>query len=430
MDNNGLYVSKSSMKVIVWIVSLVFWFAFTKNAAATSVDFSGFATLTAGYNSSDEIGFSPNFRNEHHTGWSLSRDSSLGGQVNIGFSSQWDAVGQVVLQDRQVSEAQNYLELAFLRYRPSRNWSIRAGRMNGDLYLLSEYPYVSNAYLWVRPPHEFYSYASSVVNFDGVDLEFSERIYDGFLRVKLAVGESSPPFERYDIENEITFGNLLTLSASYQKGPLIVRGSHTRADVANYQGGVLDDLVNGLDSISPFIWPNASNLSSDLDFNNKKSEFSAFGLAYDSDNWIIQSEVGLTSSDWLIVSSTLGSYISVGYKYDDVTLFSSIARSKVTGDDFEMGDVFLSDNLPPEVGGAVSQLQGAVTFIVNDSLNNQKSIGFGAKWYATPSLTVKAQFDHFTIYPFGGVSWNYQNLTEAGNKQHVNIFSVSASVVF
>ncbi|XQF91864.1 hypothetical protein ACOBV9_09245 [Pseudoalteromonas espejiana] len=87
---------------------------------------------------------------------------------------------QVVIQDHAYKSFDNFLELAFVRYRPTRHWAIRAGRLNSDLYLLSEYPYVGYAYLWVRPPHSYYSFANIASNFDGVDVEYSKAINDGF----------------------------------------------------------------------------------------------------------------------------------------------------------------------------------------------------------------------------------------------------------
>ena len=111
------------------------------------VEFSGFASLALSYSDDPDIAFSPNYLNIDDTGWSATRDSILCGQASITLAKNWDSVVQFVLEDHANTDFENYLELAFLRYRPSRNWAIRAGRLNSDLYLLSEYPHVGYAYL-------------------------------------------------------------------------------------------------------------------------------------------------------------------------------------------------------------------------------------------------------------------------------------------
>ncbi|KKN63649.1 hypothetical protein LCGC14_0499530 [marine sediment metagenome] len=162
------------------------------------VQFSGFASLTLSYTDDSDIAFASNYLNENDTGFSATRDSILGGQANISLSKNWDSVVQVVLQDHTFKSLDNFLELAFVRYRPSRHWAIRAGRLNSDLYLLSEYPYVGYAYLWIRPPHEYYSFANIAGNYDGVDIEYSKAINEGFLRLKLAYGSSTAKLQAYN----------------------------------------------------------------------------------------------------------------------------------------------------------------------------------------------------------------------------------------
>ena len=91
------------------------------------VQFSGFASLTLSYTDDADIGFASNYLNENGTGFSATRDSILGGQANITLAKNWDSVFQVVLQDHAHKELDNFIELAFARYRPSRHWAIRAG---------------------------------------------------------------------------------------------------------------------------------------------------------------------------------------------------------------------------------------------------------------------------------------------------------------
>jgi hypothetical protein len=398
--------------------------------ASPKVDVSGFATVTAGYNSSDSIGFSPNYLNDTQTSWSLSRDSNLGLQLNTDISQQFDAVVQVVLQDRLINDFENYVELAFLRYRPARNWSIRAGRMNSDLYLLSEYPSVGNAYLWVRPPQEFYSFASINANFDGLDIEFSKNVQDGFFRVKLALGKATPKLTASGVASEIEFTDLVTLSASYQIGNMTLRGSHSSVRINEYRLAGFSEFVTALSAIPDVFWPNASELAIGLSAGGKNAQYSALGFIFENDTIVMHTELGLSSSDWLLVPDTLTGYFSLGYKLDNITLYSSFSGVRLNEAKVDFGEVFIPSTLPQESQQLILGLNETLVSILPNTVSHQNSISVGAKWFTTESVTLKAQIDHFKIFPYGGALWEYSDISQKAYEQSINVFSLSISTVF
>ncbi len=115
------------------------------HSAVAEVTFNGFATIAVTTHSNDDLLYRSNLVNRPRTSPSLAPDSVLGGQVNYYINDKWDAVTQVVLQDRGDTAASNYLEMAFLRYRPTRHWSFKLGRVNSNLYMLSEFKPVGYA---------------------------------------------------------------------------------------------------------------------------------------------------------------------------------------------------------------------------------------------------------------------------------------------
>lgn len=251
------------MRIIGFIIIVLMAISATDRSYANDIDvqFSGFASFALSYTDDSDIGFASNYSNVNKSGFSATRDSILGGQANIYLSNNWDSVVQIVIQDHAFKSFDNFLELAFVRYRPSRNWAIRAGRLNSDLYLLSEYPYVGYAYLWVRPPHSYYSFANIAGNFDGIDVEYSKAINDGFLRLKLAYGGSTAKIKAYNDDFFIDFDNLTTLSATYSLDAWTMRFSLSRSGFGDYKLTALDEFISSLDSVPQSIWPQAQTIS-------------------------------------------------------------------------------------------------------------------------------------------------------------------------
>jgi hypothetical protein len=399
-------------------------------ANEVKAEFSGFASLAVSYSDDPEIEFSSNYLNNSEAGWSIARDSILGGQANISLNKNWDSVFQMVLQDRAYEGIDNYLELAFLRFRPTRNWAIRAGRMNSDLYLLSEYPYVSFAYLWVRPPHDYYSFASAGGRYDGADIEYSQALADGFLRVKLAAGQTTTKLKSDNNDFFIQFDNLLSLSANYAVNEWILRFSVSRGDIASYNLDTLKQFAQALKSVPNFIWPQAVNLAEGLEGQGHKISYAAFGLTYDSDNWLIQSEVGISETKWLVAPSNINAYLSAGYRIDDVTLYSGISLSKNRHDVTDIIEPQFPSGTPEQISLPIQQLAAITKSVVERPVVNQHSFNIGVKWHYSDSLVIKAQIDHFVIEPLGGGLWGINDPADVDKGHQINVFSLSSSVVF
>lgn len=393
-------------------------------------EFSGFASLAISYSDDPEFGFSSSYLNESKAGWSVARDSILGGQANISIAKNWDSVVQVVLQDRAYQEFNNFVELVFIRYRPTRNWAIRAGRLNSDLYLLSEYPYVGYAYLWARPPHEYYSYASAGGRYEGADVEYNQALLNGFLRVKLAVGETTAKLQSDSDIFFIDFNNLITLSSTYSINEWTIRFSASQTSLGSYEFGELSDFIDILNTIPPQLWPQANEFAADLDTQNKKVTYYAFGLTYDSENWLIQSELGVSNSQWLVAPPNLSAYISVGYRFDEFTLYSSLSvaenhdeRKIVTQPDFPAG-------MPVGITGPIQQIVNITQNAIDRPRVHQHSVNIGVKWYFSEKIVIKAQIDHFAIQTFGGGLWNISTPQDVAKSHDINVFTLSSSVVF
>lgn len=395
-----------------------------------TLEFSGFASVALSYSDDDDIGFRSNYLNNSETAWSVKRDSILGGQVNVGLSASWDAVVQAVYQDRQNKVFDNFLELAFLRYRPNRNWGLRAGRLNSDLYLLSEYPSVAYAYLWARPPHEFYSFASTLGHFDGADIEYKRDIADGFLRVKLAGGRAIPKLGQGDNEFSVTFDDLYTLSAVYVNNNWTFRASSSSLNISEFSSATYNYLISSLLTIPADLWPQASSLARGLDANFHSVTYQAVGLSYENNDWTVQSEIATANSNWLLLPSNVTAYLSVAYRLNDFSYYGGISFVK-NKESLPLIDLpTLPDYLPPETQQGLLQLAGTMETVLQRTTAHQHSLNVGAKWYISEKIAIKAQLDHFIVQAAGGGLWDIDTKEQIESKHTINLFSLSASMVF
>src|SRR5574343_972717 len=126
------------------------------SALAFDLAWSGFGTV--GYAQSDQPVNYQRFIDEKG---SFKRDSVLGAQVDARFSQQWGATVQVKAapSDHSDSQWQASLAWAFVSWRPSDDWLIRAGKLRLPFMLNTENADVGATYDFVRLPQEVYSIA-------------------------------------------------------------------------------------------------------------------------------------------------------------------------------------------------------------------------------------------------------------------------------
>lgn len=128
---------------------------------ALAVDFSLSGYGTIGYAQSDQENAYQRFIDENG---SFKRDTLLGAQLSASFNPEWSATVQAKLasaadSDRDVKAT---LSWAFLSYRPTDDWLLRAGKLRIPFYLHSENADVGTTFTPARLPIEVYSTAATV----------------------------------------------------------------------------------------------------------------------------------------------------------------------------------------------------------------------------------------------------------------------------
>ena len=142
---------------------------------AAEYTFTGYAT--AGYAQSDK---SYSYQRYINNSGTFKSDSVLGLQADARFTQEWGATVQAKLVPA-IDDDHRWKPLiswAFLSYRPSNDWLIRAGKFRVPVFLNSEEIDVGATYTPVRFPKELYSVSPSL-NGTGVSFvktwEFADR---------------------------------------------------------------------------------------------------------------------------------------------------------------------------------------------------------------------------------------------------------------
>ncbi|MEP1551390.1 MAG: hypothetical protein ABJJ44_16745 [Paraglaciecola sp.] len=417
------------MKYLLWLGCTALYLS-SSLVSATKANFSGFATIGATYSDNRNLELTTDFLNKSDSGFTFLNESKIGFQTNLTLADKWDAVGQVVLQDRNHKTFNEFIELAFIRYRPNRNWSLRAGRVNSDLYLLSDYPYVGYAYLWSRPPNEFYSIASPANNFDGVDLEYKNHIANGFFRFRLGYGQTSPELQGVGSRFGFTSKDLVLLSASYQLNNWLIRLTHSHSNFDDLRAPELSEAQLILEQAPDGIWPAKVELLDKFDISGKSSSYDALGISYESQSWLFYSEGGISKNDWLPFSSSTSGYATLGYIQEQTTYFMSLSTIKNSDRIPTYSSPVFDASTPAELAAYLYAVSDAVTTILDSITARQTTISAGAKLDLPSSMNIKLQLDHTNISPKGYGLWNTTAPEILTTRDKVNTLSLSFNVLF
>ena len=400
------------------------------HSALAEVTFNGFATVAVTTHSNDDIQYRSSLVNRPRTSLSLAPDSVLGGQVNYYVNDRWDAVAQVVLQDRADTAASNYLEMAFLRYRPTRHWSFKLGRVNSNLYMLSEYKPVGYAQIWARPPLEFYSNASVVSSVDGLEVVHSQDVGEGFLELGLIVGQTQPRLKGSSGKLRANFKELVSLSARYSWKEWQFKSTYASGTVDNPQIPQFDVFTQAVNSVPSQLLPQQEELLTRFSGEGDRIKYLAGGVKYDGERWNVQGEVGSVDVDWLLFTSLRFGYLSVGYYMDEFTPFVSVSGAQSKDMDFRFSTPDIPPGTPPELAAGIVGLIAGSNATITDLLVDQYSLSAGVNWHFYPSWVAKAQLDHIRMdNPGTGLFGNNALIDDVG-EERMNVFTLSVSTVF
>lgn len=385
---------------------------------------SGFGSLGAVYSSGDNY-FQRDLTqpNTFADDWSWKVDSLLGVQFDAALQPKISATAQLVLKERADNNFAESLDWAFLRYRPNQEWMLRAGRLGLDVYLLSDYRNVGFAYLWARPPTEFYG-PLVLTDFDGADASYSRRMEGGTLRFKL-FGGASKPIVAYSTDDNLTldfrpvWGASLAFESERWRTQLAFVRVRFESEIA-----AAEELLAALrnPALAP-AWAEAAALADELKAEGKHLGFYSAGIAYDDSRWVIQSELGYLRSEWAALRSIVSAYVSSGRRFDAVTPYIVLAIARPVGDTVGVP--------PPAVSGdpTIDTVYGGAQVYANSIQVDQHTLSLGSRWDVRQNVAVKLQWDRTWIEDGGGALWFSKPGTDSGDKTS-DLFSLNVNFLF
>lgn len=306
---------------------------------------------------------------------SFKTDSMLGVQFDLrpqpGLGATVQVVSRLTAEDDYAPE----LTMAYLKFSPADNVSVRLGRMLLETYLQGDSAEIGYANLQIRQPVIYYPRG-----FDGVDAEATQPVGAGVLRFKGAAGW--------------THGKLFSGGEVYDTGGSRNWGGGVEYAWNGWTGRVYADrleLDDELASLRPgaalpsalALAPNGARILDRLSMEGRALTLRSLALAYDSGP--LQGSVSystIASSHWPTRHIL---YASAGYRIGQVTPYASYAA-------YRSPRGIVPTGLPSGAGfdavnRAASVAQGAIML-------NQSDFTFGARYDFAGSMALKFLVDH------------------------------------
>lgn len=362
------------------------------------------------------------YPSDKQTSWDT--DSRLGLQAHYEVSPRLELVSQVVLKRRlHDSKPLESLEWLFASYKPTGDVTLRVGRTNPDMFLLSDYRNVGVAYPWVRPNLEIYS-ALPLYTIDGADASYVWTHADTRWRAKTFVGNvnarATLAYSPEQLNFKLKPGGGLILTR--ESGGLLIRsivfGARMSVDVSERTRAAGEVLRQLRASGDPTVAGQASELYRRLGLETDTALFAEVGVSYELDGWLWSAEyakVRLSTG----TRNAQSAYVSVGRRLGDFTLFGMMGRS--------VSDLPIQET--PDWSGIGPQAQNLANSIVtsiNSSRARQTSLTLGTRWDFHQQMALKVQWDHFWISRAGSSLWVGSSLEPA----RPDVFSASLDFTF
>ena len=354
---------------------------------------------------------------------SWKQDSMLGLQLDVNLKSNFGAHLQLVFQDRANNNLDNHIEWAYLHWTPTPAFTVRAGRLGTDFYMLSDYRNVSYAYLWQRPPPEFYAPVLPQ-NVDGLDASYSWQLPSGKITFKAFGGAS---------DLEITTNEDQPNSTAKMK-PLY--GASLNFETLNwrialgYSQTTFDSCLESLAAlIDPLesamigaIWQQAPALARDLSTKDRDMRFYSLGVAYDKDDWVLQAEIGYLDSEWKLLPSIKSAYLSIGRHCGDWTPYVLLSRAVSEAQDINV--------TPPPSGFGLEPIYENILMALEQFPTEQTTLSLGTRIDIGAHLAFKVQWDHTWVEEGHAMLFWHDAATVPSPKTEVDAISVSINWMF
>ena len=387
---------------------------------------SGFATLGAVKSGDEDLGFTQGLYQEgvFDGDWSLKSNSNIGLQLDATINDRLSAAVQLVGKTRVENNLENSIEWAFLRYRASQSITFRAGRLGPNNYMLSDYRNIGFAYLWVRPPTEFYSILS-FDHLDGLDVAYTTAAGSGTFRGGLQLGKTSSTFQRADELYDVKINPLVSATLVWENDvwQALISAAMIEFDSDKYVPGT-EQLAEAMEAVSA-LWPDSETYRKSLESAGKRSKYYSLSWSYSPEEWQVQSEISYFDTGVDPYGTYRTGYLSVGRHIGPSTVYVMWAKA-------DRGEDRTLIEPPPTVGLPWQPLLDGIyagTQYLYDALQvDQNTTTLGVRWNILYNLAAKAQWDHTRVNAYGSGFWDQRTIP--ADDRTIDTFTINLNYVF
>jgi predicted porin len=390
---------------------------------APSWKFSGYGTVGLAHSDNRQADylideFKPNGPGYTHA-WSADVDSRLGLQLSGQFTPSLSAVVQVLAQQDENNSYRPELEWANVRWQPTPEFSLRAGRIVLPVFMMTDTRRIGYATPWVRPPVEMYAMVPVSHN-DGVDASYRLEIGSAANTFQLAAGQW-----QHDFPTATGYGGgtakakrIVEFIDTFEQGPLLLRLGYGQAQLEIPQFSVARE---SLLAFGPLGEPLANRYLPPT----MHLKYLGVGMTYDPGNWFVMGEWGRFQTKSLL-GTKVAWYGSAGYRIGKFTPYVTYARASADSNTSDPGIPLAG--LPPPVAAGAATINALLNMQLN-LLPRQRTVSVGARWDFAKNAAFKVQYDHVDLDAGStGTFGNVQPGFQPGGR--VGIFSAVVDFVF
>jgi opacity protein-like surface antigen len=387
-------------------------------AADPPIALSGFGTIGAVYDDRAGTTFRRDIAQasgDQGDQWSLSPDSMLGVQASDRLSDSLEADLQVLSRNDVGSRYAPRIAWAYLKYSPSENSALRAGRLGIEMYIQGDSVDIGYANLAVRPPIVFMPRMQ-----DGVDAETTLQAGDGTLRAKVMAGLAHDRIEYGAYPYDFAGSRLLGALADYAIGGWTLRLAGGRVTLNENAGAASAD---ALDAAVEAV-PDGAQIEQAVSLQGRVVAYLSTAAAFDRGPLqAVASFARVTSQDW---SPLHWLYATAGYRLADFTPYASAY-------DYWTDRATIPTGIPAEPFPAAAALnQGAALAQAQGIKTNQSGLAVGLRVEISESADLKLQIDRIRYrdpYNISDPSLDSQPYGSRGARS-LDLFSVALDFVF
>lgn len=366
---------RSTRAIAATSMSLVFALAaLPASAALPDIDLSGFGTAGFAFTSTGKAEYarSQDFFTGANDEGDVGVDSLIAIQGTVHLTDMFSATAQVMARRLYSTGFEVDVPVFFAKADLTHDLSIRVGRIQMPVFMVSDYRQVGYSNTWLRPPVEVYGQIPFDSD-DGGDIIYRKTLGPVDISAQAFYGKTDANFPSATVQSRSNWGADVNVTV----GPLSLRAGRDQSRFTAFSAAQ----TQLLGAISAAGFPALAN---HLNPSNIPFQFTEFGFSLDGTHLQLQGEAIKFTASGSFVASSDGQYVLAGYRVGKFTPYGMYAREKITS--------ARTDTTIPPVGPLLPLAQ-AVDQLINSVGADQHTVSAGMRWDLHESVDMKFQVD-------------------------------------